>query len=84
MKKNKGKQVFSDNIDDILADKIIEHTEVNSNDNSAKMPERSDCKDEESCGLTKKIITYTLLLITSLVFISMLVVGFKNKSSKRS
>jgi hypothetical protein len=77
MRKNKGKQVFSDNIDDILADKIIEHTEANSDDISAKKPESHDYMDEISCGLTKKIITYSLVIISSLVFISLLISGMK-------
>lgn len=75
MKKDKGKQVFSGNIDDILADKIIEHTEANSADASTEKQEEiakpNCCFDDSSCGTLKRIITWSLALFALVFFISL-------------
>ncbi len=83
MKDNKGKQVFSDNMDEILVDKIIEHSEANSEDASTINQEETKtpdcCTDEESCGTIKKAITFSVILISFLLFISIIIKGKKKK-----
>ena len=81
MKTEKGKQVFKENIDDILANKIIEHTESNSEDtspyNKGKIEKSEDCFDNESCGKISSALLWSLVIIGMLAFVTLLLKGKK-------
>ena len=68
MKKNKGKQVFSGDTDNILADKIIKHTKVNSKNVSFDRLENATY-----CSPSKKLITVVLALLSSFILLLMLI-----------
>lgn len=58
-----GDQVFGDNIDKILSDKIIEHTEM-----SEKDTENSSQNNKQKSKSTVIIISLVLLIASVLIF----------------
>ena len=68
MKKDKGKQVFNGDTDNILADKIIKHTKVNSKNVSF-----DSLANDTYCHPPKKLIAVVLALLSSLVLLLMLI-----------
>ena len=74
MKKEKGKQVFSGDIDEMLAGKIIEHTELNSEDAAADLNANpstaNSCDSGMSCISITKVVGWSLVIIGLLVLLS--------------
>ena len=77
MKKDKGKQVFTNNTDDILADKIINHSKVNSKKVSFDKLENDAC-----CCPSKKLFAVVLAFISSLILLLMLIRKFNKNFNK--
>ncbi len=73
MKSNKGEQVFSGNTDDILADKIIRHSKINSSKEESTIPER-DRGDTSCCESfsTSQCVTVGIILFSLMVLLFML------------
>ncbi len=75
MKQAKGKQVFNDNVDSVLADKIIDHTKRNSNtcnqetsdSTSSVNPHRKDCCMNMSRSKCITLCIAGVLLIAGIV-----------------
>lgn len=77
MKKDKGKQVFNGDTDNILADKIIKHTKVNSKNVSF-----DKLKNDTYCSPSKKHITVVLALLSSFILLLMLIRKLKKIFNK--
>ena len=70
MKNKKGTQVFSENTDEILAEKIIEHTEQNRSHGHHTTTSANTAMQSYS-GL-RKYVTVALVLCTSLCILLLL------------
>ncbi len=70
MKSNKGEQVFSGNTDDILADKIIKHSEINSSKEDCTIPEHENsgtsCCESFS---TAQCVTVVMVVLSSFLLL---------------
>lgn len=76
MKSKKGEQVFTENTDDILADKIIDHTEMNSKKYAHKGKLDDNTQNRNSL---KKYITIALGALTSILLLFILTNGLRKK-----
>jgi hypothetical protein len=77
MKGDKGKQVFTGNTGDLLADKIIRHSKENSmNSFSARLENNT----ETFCRPPKKFITILLALLSAAALLLLVIRAFSKKS----
>lgn len=76
MKKDKGKQVFTGDTDDRLADKIIKHTKENSRNSFST---QSENKRETPCCPPGKFITILLTIVSAAVLLLFLMSRFSKK-----
>lgn len=76
MKSEKGEPVFTDNIDAILANKIIEHSETNSDQSTA----HSSSHQPDPKLSRKKITFYVISTIVTLVLFFIILHRFRKKT----
>lgn len=84
MKSDKGQSVFSDSIDSILADKIIEHSDTNCTNETEN--ENDDLNNENPCKPNSFKVKNVAIMIFSAIFLIIVYIiylsGIKDKFSR--
>ncbi len=82
MKSNKGEQVFSGSTDDILADKIIRHSEINSSKEESTIPQHENSEPSYRCPLSATQCVTVIMVVLSSFFLLFMLLNRTKRTGK--